>query len=45
MNMWHSLIQELMHYEYKLGYTTTEANKYTCCGEGEGTIDYCIVTR
>ena len=38
MNMQCRLIQELMLYEFELGYNTVEANKNLC--KGEGTVDH-----
>ena len=43
--MEHSLIWELMIYEFKLDYNTTETTKNICCARGEGAVDHSIVTR
>ena len=40
MNVQHSLIWELILYEFKLGHNTTEVTKNTYCMKGEGPVDY-----
>ena len=44
MNMQCSLIQELMLYEFQLGYNVTKAAKITCMKE-EGAVDLGTVSR
>ena len=45
MNVQHSLIQELLLYEFKLGHNTAEATKNIYCMNGEGIVDHSTVTR
>ena len=45
LNVQYSYIQELMLYEFELGYNTVEATKNICCVKGEGAADYSTVTR
>ena len=40
MNVQHSLIQELMVYEFEMDHNTAEATKNICCAKGEGAIDH-----
>ena len=39
MNVQHSLIQQPMLYEFKLGRNTTEATKNICCARDDGAVD------
>ena len=45
MNMQHILIQELIHYKFKLGNNTMEATKNIFHAKGEGIVDHSTVTR
>ena len=45
MNVQHILIQELMLYEFELGYNAVEATRHICCANDEGTVDHSQVTR
>ena len=45
MNIRHSLIRELMLYNFELGHNTTETTKNICCVKGKSTIDHSTVTR
>ena len=44
MNVQHSLIQEFLLCEFKLGHNAAEATK-NVCAKGENAVDYCTVTR
>ena len=44
MNMQHSLIQQLMLYELKLGHYTAEVTKNIYWAKSEGTLDHSTVT-
>ena len=45
MNMQHSLIQELMLYEFEMGHNTAEATTNTCCAKDVGAVDHSTVTN
>ena len=46
MNVLHSLIQEIILYEFKLGHNAAEATKNICCvTKGEGADDYSKIKR
>ena len=45
MNGQHSLIQELMLYNFKLDHNTMKATKNICFAKSEGTVDHSTVTR
>ena len=45
MNVQHSIIQEDMLYDIKLGHIATEATKTICCAKGNGTVNRNTVTR
>ena len=45
MNVHHSLILELIHYEFEKDYNVTRATKNFSCAEGDGSIDNSKATR
>ena len=45
MNVQYSQIQELMLYEFELGYNAIESIKNICCAKGEDAVDPTTVTR
>ena len=45
MNIWNSLIRELMLYEFKLKHSASEPSKNICCVKGEGAVDHSTVTN
>ena len=38
-------IQELLLFEFEVGYNTTEANRNICCVKGEGGVDGSIENK
>ena len=40
MNVQHSLIQELMLYEFEMDHNAAEVTKNICCAKSEGAIDH-----
>ena len=45
MNVQHSLIQELMHYKFKMGFNTVKATKDICYTKDEDRVDQSTVSR
>ena len=41
----HSLIQELLLYDFQLNHNATEAPKKVCCTKSKGAVDHSMVTR
>ena len=45
VNVQCNLILELMLFEFKLGYNTSEATKSICCAKDDGAVDRSTVNR
>ena len=45
MNVQHSLIRQLMLYEFELSPNAAKTTKTICCAKDEGTVNDSIVTR